>query len=147
MQLAHKIHSIIGRPSTKDYKFYVANNYMVGCPISFVDVNADEDIFGKDDIYLQGNTMWSKPHKFHSVYINIYLDLMYKYQSVTLSDDFVFVNGISFFVAISQHIKFIMAMMTKYQRIKPLIENVKEVKEKYYKHGFHIGDMQMDRKF
>ena len=44
-QLACKIQHIIRRPSTQDYKHYVANNDMVECPILLSDVNSVEDIF------------------------------------------------------------------------------------------------------
>ena len=47
-QLARKIQHTIGRTSTRYYKRYVANNYMVDLPISFNNVNAAEDIFGRD---------------------------------------------------------------------------------------------------
>ena len=51
-QLACKLHHIISRPSLKEYKLYVANNYMVNLPISFTNVNASEDIFSKYKGYL-----------------------------------------------------------------------------------------------
>ena len=43
-QLERKVNRIIERPSTKDYKRYVAKNDMISCPISLADVKADGDI-------------------------------------------------------------------------------------------------------
>ena len=98
---------------------------MVNCPISLSDANAAEYSFFKDWVSLQTNTIQSKPHQFQSTHINNPRDIMEKYQSITLCDNFMFVKSIPFFVIISHHIKFILALMTKDHSIKPVIENIK----------------------
>ena len=97
---------------------------MINCPISIADVTAAEDIFGKDEGSLHGKTTRSKTHQVKVIYFNIPNHLVERYQSVTLSTEFFF-NGIPFFVTISHHIKFVTYLMTKDQRIKPLVETVK----------------------
>ena len=70
---------------------------MIYWPISIAGVNADEDIFGKYRVSLCDNTVWSKPYKVSSTYINITEKLVKRYQSVILSDDFIFFNGRGYF--------------------------------------------------
>ena len=130
-QLAHKIHRIIRSPSTKNYKPYTEKIYMIDFPISLTDVNASGHIFGKYEGSLYGKTVRSNPNQVCSTHINTPKNLMERHQPVILSADFIFVNGIPFFFTISHHIKFITALMTKYQRIKPVIETVKEIKSHY----------------
>ena len=82
-------------------------------------MNVAEYIFGKDEGYLHGKTTQYKPHQAQAIYVNTPKDLTERYQSVTLSADLMFVNGIPFFVTFSHHIKFITDLMTKEQRFKP----------------------------
>ena len=62
VKLVRKVHQIVVRHSTEDYKIYAANNSMIYCTISLYDVNAAGDIFGKYKGYLSGKTTPSKPH-------------------------------------------------------------------------------------
>ena len=101
------MHHIIRRPSAKDYKLYVVNNNMVDYHIVLSGVNTAEDIFGKDEGSLQGKTAQYKYIKVQSTYINKPKNLRDRYHSFTLSADFMFVNGIPFFIKISHYIKFI----------------------------------------
>ena len=54
-----------------------------------------------------------------------------------------FVSGIPLFITISNHIKFITALMTKDQLIKTMIETVKEIKAHYAKCSFRIKEMRL----
>ena len=114
VQLACKVKPITRRPSTKDYKTYVANNDMIDWPISINGVNADGEIFDKDKGSLRVKTVQSKPHQVWSTYINTPNHLVDRYQSVTLSSDFMFVNDIPFLIAIIHTIKFTTYLMNKY---------------------------------
>ena len=58
-----------------------------------------------------------------------------------------FVNGTPLLITIIFQIKLITALITKYQRIKKMIEMTKEVKVHYSKLFFRIGEMDMDRNF
>ena len=98
---------------------------MIDLHISLDDMNTAQDIFGKEKGSLRGKTVRSNPNQVRVTHSNITKHLMKRYQSVMLSTDFMFVNGIFFFVTISSHIKFITYLMTKYQHIKPVIETVK----------------------
>ena len=118
---------------------------MVNCPILLGNVNAAADIFIKDEGTPQVKTMQSKPYQVHPTYINILWYLMEKYQYFTLSYEFMFVNGIPFFITTSHHIKPITDLMTKYERIIPVIATIKKVKSHDAKYGFCIEEMWIYR--
>ena len=63
---------------------------------------------------------------------------MERYQAVTLSADFMFENGIIYFIMISHHIDFITTLVTKDQRIKTVIKIIKEVAAHFLKLGVRI---------
>ena len=63
---------------------------MINCPISIADVTAAEDIFGKNEGSLHGKTTLSKTYQVKVIYFNIPKHLVERYQSVTLSADFIF---------------------------------------------------------
>jgi hypothetical protein len=46
--LARKIQSLLGRPSTQQYKNIVDGNVLPNCPVTSRDINTAEDIFGPD---------------------------------------------------------------------------------------------------
>ena len=70
---------------------------------------------------------------------------MERYQYFTLSDDFMFINDIPFFITISHHIKYITDLMAKDQSIKTVIKTAKETKSHCAKCGFCIKGMWMNR--
>ena len=98
---------------------------MIYYPIPIDYVNAAEDVFSKDEGSLHMKNVFSKTNQLCYSYINIPKHLMERYQSVIVSSDFMFANGISFFITIIHNIKFITAIITKDQRIKYMIETVK----------------------
>ena len=120
-QLARKMQRIDGRPSTKDYKHYSGNNDTVDCPISLAVVNTAGDIFEKDKGSLQCKTIQSKTNQLQSTQTNIIKYIMERYQSVTLSTNFIFVNGIPLLITTSHYINFITDLMKNNQCIKPML--------------------------
>ena len=88
-------------------------------------MKSSADIFGKDKVSLRVNMTRSNPHQVQSIYVSIPKHFMEKYQSVTISDDYMFFNGIPLFVTVIHHIKFITDLMTKDQRTKTVIDMIK----------------------
>ena len=111
---------------------------MVKWTISLTDVNVAEDIFSKDESHLRGKIVQSKSHEVKSMYINSPWYLIYKYKLVTMSADFMFINGILLFVTISHHIKFIADLINRDQHIKLVIAPIRQVKDNYANCGFRI---------
>ena len=106
-KLARKIQRIIGQPSVKTLKQIIGSNLITNYPVNIEDVSAAEKIFVPDKGKLNGKTVRTKPQDVMSIHINLPMELIAKYQSVILSADYMFVNGVPFFNTYISDIKFV----------------------------------------
>ena len=81
----------------KILKQIIGRNLLTNCPVNIADFSAAEYIFGPDEGNLHGKTVRSKPQELKSIQVNLPMELIAKYQSVILSSDYMFLNGVSFF--------------------------------------------------
>ena len=106
-KLARKHQRIIGQPYVKMLKRIIGGNLLTNCPVNIADVSAAEDILLPDEGSLRRKTVRTKTMEVNSIHVNLPMELIAKYQSVILSSDYMFVNGVSFFNTYIQEIKFI----------------------------------------
>ena len=70
---------------------------ITNCPVNIADVSAAEDIFDLNEGIIRGKKVRTKPQEVMSQHINLPMELIAKYQSVILSADYIFVDGVPFF--------------------------------------------------
>jgi len=73
--------------------------------------------------------------------------IMDRYSDVTLSADSMHVNGASFFVAISRHIKHVSIVPIKKWNYDKLLSCVDKIKAEHDYRGFTIKNIFMDNEF
>lgn len=91
----------IGRPSTKDFIRYVAEGLIPNCPVTVLDINNAEFIWGPDIGSLKGKTVRRQPPAVRVTGTDIPVSIMQQHKDVTLSVDVMKVAGIPFLMSIS----------------------------------------------
>ena len=100
-----ELYGMIGVPSTKDYIGAVANKLILNIKVTVENIKNAEMIFGKDLGAIMGKTTRNRPAPVVSDVILLLPNILRAHKNVVLSADIFFVNGIAFFITISQHIK------------------------------------------
>ena len=147
MRREKELHIKIGRPSLKEYLRIVTDNLLPNCPVTKADILVAEDIFGPEVGILKGKTTRRKPDTVRGVVEPIPPSLMGQYRHVMLGADIMHVNGIPFFVTVSNHIKFgtIEPLINRKQEV--LVNTMKAVVQIYRRAGFQVTQSLMDGKF
>ena len=91
----------------KTLKRIIGRNLLTNFPVNISDIRVAEDIFVPDEGSLRGKTVRTKPQEFMSTHINLPMEIIAKYQSVILSPDYMFVNGVPLFNTYSRDNRFI----------------------------------------
>ena len=121
----------VGHPSTQDLKSIVKSNLIVNCPVSAEDIDRAEKIYGPSVYILKGKTTRQNPLSVISDYVAIPPAILSANRYVTLSGDLFFVNKVSFFATISDHIKFTTAEHIINRKIEQLVQASKHVQAVY----------------
>jgi hypothetical protein len=103
---AREIYGMIGYPSYQDFLNSVQYGLIDNCTITVQDIKNAQEIYGPDVFALKGKTKQTAPEQVRTVTFDIPEDILNRHKSITLSADVMYVNGVMFFVTISQHIKF-----------------------------------------
>ena len=142
-KLARKLHRIIGRPSVKMLKRIIGRNLLTNCLVNIADVSAAEDIFGLDEGSLCRKTVRTKPQELNSMHVNLHMEHIAKYQSVILSADYVFVNGVPFLNTYSRDIKLINSRQQD-PKTDMTMKDTKPIRAYYAKRGFKKVKLRVD---
>jgi hypothetical protein len=84
----------------------VSSNIIKNCPVTSIDVNNANKIFGPDLATLKGKTVRITPPPAETDYVQIPKEKMSVNLNVTLVIGIMFVNGLPFVVSISRKMKF-----------------------------------------
>ena len=142
MKKAYKVHNfqqIIGNVSTKTLLQIVDNHELKNLPITREHVRVAEDIIGPNIQSLQGKTSgktpsYVDPPKVSSLPTIIKL----KYVIVILCADIMFVNGVQFYLTISQNIGFRTSENITITNTATLVQYLLQVKRFYKRRGLKI---------
>jgi hypothetical protein len=89
-ELARKIQTIIGRPSTKTFLTIVDKNLLPNCPVIGANIIAAERIFGPDIKSLKGKTVRRASSPVQSEHTIVPGTILSRYQEVTVAGDIMF---------------------------------------------------------
>lgn len=145
--IARKLHRIIGRPSSRNFKKFLNGNMIKNCPVSAKDITAADHIYGTDVGILKGKTTRRKSPRVRFHHTDIPVSIMQRYQTVTLCVDIMKVNGIPFLMTISRHIRFGTAKHLLNQQNNSILSGLKEVCGTYRQRGFRIHLILADGQF
>jgi hypothetical protein len=145
--LARKIQATIGRPSTREFTRIVKEGLLPHCPVTAEDIAAAEDIFGTDVGVLKGKTTWQAPERARMSGVDVPVEILDRYRTVTLCGDIMFVNKIPFFVSISRNLKFGTAEMIANRQQRTVFNAIEHVCKLYRSRGFKVEFILMDNEF
>ena len=98
---ARRVYSMVGRPSTADYKGLIAGKLLPDCPVRIDDVVNADKIFGPDVAALKGKTTRPKAPVVRQDIIAIPPIIRERHSNIDLVADLMFVNRIPFLVTLS----------------------------------------------
>lgn len=142
-KMAGKIQIIIGRPSTADYKKIIKTNALPNFPVTEIDVEIAEQLFGKDIGSICGKTVCSQPPHVAIQRILLPAELMENHREVTLCVDIMTINRQMFLVTICRKIKFITTRHIKNRGERTIQEAIQKVVNIYVKRGFTITTLTL----
>jgi hypothetical protein len=125
---ARRLQQIIGLPSTRDFINIVNKNLLPNCTVIAADIKAAEHIYGPDVGILMGKTVRRKADEVLAPVTDVPSSILERYRDVTVSADIMKVNGVSFFMSISRHIKFGTAEMIDSHHAKVLLKAVTDLR-------------------
>ena len=144
---ARKVQNIIGAPTFKQYRHIVDSNTMRNCPLLPTDIEAAEDIFGKNIQILKGRTTNKKSMHLRSYVTKIPITILEKYKLVTITGDIMFVNKLRFVITKSRAIKFTTSQFINSAKETDLFESILATKKIYRRRGFDVNIILMDGQF
>ena len=106
---AQKLQSILGNLIYTHYKALIEKQEHLNCLVTVTNIEAAEDIFGPSIKCLKGKTTRKKVKQVKTGIIPLPIQVLLRYQRVTLATDVMRVNGIRFFVSFSRQLNFVTA--------------------------------------
>ena len=104
---ARRLMSMIDAPTEREFQGLVRHNLLKDCPITNANIIHAHKIFGPDLPNLRGKTVWHKPERVRTDYVDIPCVILDVHGRVTLVADVMFVNKVPFLVSSSRHINLI----------------------------------------
>ena len=89
--------------------------------------------------------MRRKPVPVSGDYIKVPQEILDIHQDVTVAADFMFVNGISFFVSVSRHIHFTTVEGTPSRSKNIILQCIRNITSQYNKRGFGVTNFLFDQ--
>ena len=144
---ARNLYQMLAYPSINDFKNAIKYNYIKDCPTTIEDIVIAEDIFGKDIYALKGKTVRKTPYRVEMDTIEIPQEILKLHNNVILGIDYMFVNGIAFFVTIASKIKFGTVECATSMSNKMTFQYLDSVIKMYNSRGFRIQTILGDDQF
>jgi len=146
-ELAHKLQTIIGRPSPADYQRIVGNSELMNCPITTTDLSAAHDVFGPNLGSLKGKTVKKSSPGVECEMVSLAPDVMQRHKNVTLAIDIMFVNKLAFLVTTSHDIKFGTVEFLPNRTQGQVLSSILRVRQVYAARQFTVTRCHADLKF
>ena len=147
-QAARQLMGMIATPSTRDFNTLLRLNMIPDwCPITTENIKHADTPFGPDLATARGKTVWRKPTRVVTDYVDIPRTLIDINKQVTLAVDVMFVNLVPFLVSDSRTINLITiehAPKCTATKLGKLIQRIVRV---YARSGFTVQTVSMDNEF
>ena len=145
--LARKLQKVIGRPNTRDFIRILNTNALPNSPVTYHDVMTAENIFGPDIGSLKGKTVRQTPDTVEINKTAMPAGIYERYKNMVVAGDIMHVNGMTFLVTISRHLRFATTELLKNQKNETILRAIKNVINVYKEGSFQVTDLLMDGQF
>ena len=107
VKAARRLYMMMGRPSKDDFQPMLRKGKLLNNPVTMMDYNYTERIYGKDLGVVKGKTIQTRP-----LHVSVDTESAAKEKlNIVLSVDIMHFIGLTFLVTVSQNIRFITAMI------------------------------------
>jgi hypothetical protein len=134
-------------PSKKDFKWVIRSNQIKDFPVTFLDIDVDLKIWGKNIAALKGNTTRRKMILVARYYVKVPLELMNLHKEVFLETGIFFVNKNPFFLTLSRKITFTAVNHLADRTVPQIFKAFKEIYQYNLQRVFHITVVHADGEF
>ena len=97
---------MIGRPTTRNFRYLLKQNVMQDCPVKSEDVDIAEKIFGRDVATLKGKSTRKRSPIMRSDEIEMPKEILMEHRELELCIDIMFVNELPMLTTIDKTIKY-----------------------------------------
>jgi hypothetical protein len=145
---ARCLQNTIGRPPTQRLLEIIDKCMLPNCPITREDVIIAEQIYGPNLGGLKGRTTRTSSPKSDGIAVTgVPPEILKYHQNVTLSIDFMFINGIPFLVTISKGIKFGTITHIQNQKLDTIRIALERISSMYSACGSCVTLIKADNEF
>ena len=146
---ARQLYRTIGHLSQQKFETILDHGSILNCPVTKVDAQCANIIYGPDLAYLKGKTTEhpASPHVATQVHSPLPTEIAKYYLSVTLCLDFFYVQCLPFVHAISWKIGYRQAVAVSDRAKETMLSFANKSMLKYTKHGFEVVDVHTDKEF
>jgi hypothetical protein len=134
--------------SACDFQGLVCLNLLKDCPVTNEDIDNAHDIFGPNLASIRGKTVWRKPTRFVTNYVDILWAHIVVHSCVMVAADVMFVNRIPFLMSVLRNINLITVEYTPQHHAPKLGYLIHRIIRTYHARvGFNIQTLLIDNKF
>ena len=144
---ARQLYSALQYPSIKDFKWIVQSNQIKDCPVTVADIEAANQIWGKDIAALKGKTIRTRPVPVVADFVKVPKELLSLHREVFLTVDIFFVNQIPFFLTLSRKICFTSVNHLANRKTATVFAAFRDMYQFYMQRGFRITTVHADGEF
>ena len=138
---------MIATLSMRDFNALVHLNMIPDCPITTENIKHADTLFDPDLATIRGKTVWRKPTRVVTDYVDIPRALININQQVTLAVDVMFVNLVLFLVSVSRTINLITIEHAPKRTATKLGNLIQQILQVYARAGFTVRTVLMDIEF
>jgi hypothetical protein len=146
-QAAHRLMGMMATPSKHDFHALVCLNMIQDCPITTENIKHAHTLFGPDLATIRGKSVWRKPSRVVTDYVDISRTIVDVNKQVTLAVDVMFVNLVPFLVSVSRMINLILIEHAPKRTATKLGELIQQILWVYARAGFTVQTVLMDNEF
>jgi hypothetical protein len=146
-KVARRLYHIVGTPTVENFKKLLKMNSIHNCPVTTVDVDIAEKIFGPSLSSLKGKSTRSKPKPVKQDLIEIPKEILESHKELELCMDTIFINKQGFLTTIDRSIKYRSVVPIEDKKIEEYHRAIDVVLRKYNHAGFVIKTIQCDREY
>jgi hypothetical protein len=137
-QAARRLMRMIATPSTPDFNALVRLNMIPDCPITTENIKHADTLFGPDLATIRCKTVWRKPTRVVTDYVDILRALVDINKQVILAVDVMFVNSVPFLVSVLRTINLITIEHAPKRTASKLGDLIQRIIRVYARAGFTV---------
>ncbi len=144
---ARRLYHIVGCPTIENFKHILRQNIIKNCPVSAVDVDLAEKIFGPDIGTLKGKTTRKPPPRVKDDVVEVPRELKEKHKDLTYCMDILYVNGMPMLTGIDRSIRYRSLVPLENRTADELYLGLDKVLRRYNDAEHRINSIFCDQEF